>query len=517
MGGRKMDNLNLKTGAGLAALAFLAGAPALADTELKAGPYPEKAGLEISGYVYSVPIGGEAEAPVVEVMHTDGLYDSVRDEVITFKAQYRAECGSGKSLISPGIELRDSENTTLFTYEGQAEAETPGLITRKQILPEYVPHAPTSMTALTPLTACNQIIQQRKVDGTPVTDLLRKGFWRKIDRAYETRLSYHCQGNGIGFHDAIAHSKRVSQPLYIHCIGDPDYGKTYAPTSTNTSTSSASRSDIDDALDKKRQAREALEGKFRLRGVLDSGARTQEVSSPMTLAQFINLGEQKTQNEGLRLADFEIQKDGGEVYYIGLWARGNQGNWFVGPKTASEFNQLLRTQNAAGKLLVDFEAVKIGGQMHYASLWESGRGTQTIAGAVRNPFGERSEFIALYNENKAKGIYPVDIEMMLEDGKFTYRAVWQKFSEGNGPEFMSAVTMDEFRNIRDQLSARGKEVVDIERVEKNGKDYVTALWANGSGDSAFTRPRSYDAFEDFMDQDIGERHIRDLEVQKTSD
>lgn len=491
--------------------------PAFGDTELHVGPYPQKAGLEQNGYEYVVPMGGAAAAPVVEVIQTDGVFQYIKPQAITFTTQYRADCGRGKILLNPGVELRDSENNILPSIESSFATEDAGLTGKKQLLQNYVSYAPSSLTAHSPQTACNQIIQERRQDGEPITELMRNGFWRKLDNVYETRLKYSCQGDGPGFQDIIGYSKRAPQPLYIHCVGDPDFGKTYAPTSTSTSTSSASRSQIDDALDEKRRQREALEDKFRLRGVLARGSREQSVSSPMVLQQFLALGAQKTRDEGMRLADFEIVKDGGNIYYIGLWEAGSGTNIFVEPKDVSEFSDLLRQQNANGLILTDFEAVQIGGRTHYASLWTSGRGTQTVQGAARHQYGTRDEFLEIYNANKAQNIFPVDIEVDTRDGQIVYRAAWQKFANGNGPQFMSAVTMDEFRNTREQLSSRGKEVVDIERIKRNGTEYVTALWADGSGDSAFTRPRRYDALADFMDDEIGSRHIADLEVQRASD
>ncbi|MEM6625993.1 MAG: hypothetical protein AAF719_04755 [Pseudomonadota bacterium] len=487
-----------------------------ADTELHAGPYLKKADINIGGYMFDAPIGGEDAAPIVRVTHEDGVYSSYDvGQGLRFSVDYNATCGRGHTLSGLSFAMRDHDGNSLDVFESTVPSPDTDLSRKAFLMTEYAPIDPDNLTAHSPITACNQVIQTRKVEGKPVLALLRKGFWRELTPAYETRMSYRCQKDGLGFNDITSHGESADQPVFVHCVGDPDYQRNVAQTSTNTSASSASRSDIGDALDEKAKKREAFIATFRMRTVLEEGAKVQRITTPLPLTAFKSLKQKLQQEDGLRLVDFEIVKSDNVPYYIGLWEEGVGATPIKAPKKIIEFNTLHNNQIDEGFVIIDFEVVRIEGELHYASLWAKDRGVQDVRGAPRLPFGDRSAFMDLYNSQKADNWFPVDLEIIERDGKIAYRAVWQKFPDGDGPQFMSAVPLEEFRTLRDQLNAAGKVVSDLERIEISGETMVAGLWIDGDGATAFTRPRSYDDMANFMEGPLGNRHIRDLEVYIT--
>ncbi|MEL8055437.1 MAG: hypothetical protein AAGK66_04730, partial [Pseudomonadota bacterium] len=449
---------------GLMFVASGLGQTSMADTELVAGPYPVKSGVNVDGHIFNVPIGGADNAPVIEVIHEDGVYSAYGpDQNISFSVDYNADCGRNHTRSGFGFRFRDQDGNDLEVFETTTSSPDTDLSRKTFLLPGYVPVDPDNSTAHTPFTACNQVIQTRKVEGKPVLKLLREGFWYQYRPAYETRMSYNCQKNGLGFRDTIPYSRSVSHPLFVHCVGDPDYKRNYATTSATTSASSIDPSQIQDELDRKAAETAAYRATLRVRGLLAEGSKEQRITNPVGLAAFRGLKQKLQDEEGLQLVDFEIVKRDGDPYFIGLWEKGTARNPFRRPRTLSEFNTLHEAQKNNGYIILDFETVRIDGELHFASLWSKDRGVQEVRGAPRRVFGHRSEFMDIYNAQKSENRFPVDLEVIKRDGKIAYRAVWKRFADGNGPEFMSAVPLEEFRTLRDQLNTAGKIAIDLER------------------------------------------------------
>ena len=283
----------------LVALSMMLGGAAFADTTVQVGPYKGVRG-EVLDYEFTYPVNPD-HAPVVEVYQSNGVFNTIiEDKDIVFNMRYRFECGSGRKLtVDQAPEIDGAYSKSLGTEDGLQLVE--------MTMPDYRP--PSGMS---PIEACNAVIDQRKAVGKNVAPLLKQGFWRPLIEAYPVTMEYTCTEDPNNVFDFPGPPRNftpeATQPLFVKCLGDPDYGKETATTSSTTSTRSATDEEIRRALEEKRRRQEeerARQGnrtnpgssgptranpdEAGYRAILNDGTIQQEVSKPVGLNDFMAL------------------------------------------------------------------------------------------------------------------------------------------------------------------------------------------------------------------------------------
>lgn len=481
-----------------------------ADSFLDTQLYQEKAGVKISDYRYSVPIQQD-KSPIVEVHQSDGVFAKiVRDRDIVFKTAYRIECGRGRKLQSQVLPvIRGMNDKDVASYTGTPSTQD-GANYLDTVMSNYV----KPQTVL-PQTMCNRVINDRKKVGLDTTALLKAGFWTKIDKAYATTLAYECVDKKKTGFSRLDLSRQLDawQPLYVHCLGDKDYGKVFAKTSHKTKATSATHADLKKQLDKKRASRSRInQPVLQYRALLHSGQSPRTVSAPKTLADFIEYGKKVTVDRGFRLIDVEVASLNKQRRYVGLWEKGTGTNIFSGPKRVNEFNKFKEQQNRKGLILVDFELFGRGDNRRVVGIWKSG----TAAG-VFSP----SMSIKGLKERTAKlrkdGFMLVDMEARIEKGEFRYAALWRQFKAGDTPyqkvRVLAPKQADRFRTVRDQLAKTNEHLIDVERIVLRGKTYYTGLLVKSDAESRLSKPRDFKSLETFLTS-LNDIYVDDLEVHK---
>ncbi|WP_189402481.1 hypothetical protein [Arenicella chitinivorans] len=514
------------TSAFVASFLVMPNAGAAAESTLRAYPYPVKAGVKNGDYSFSVPTRVN-ESPIVEVHQSDGRFAAIlRDKDVHFKTSFSIDCGNKWQL----------EKDPLLSVFGNSEhvtAENLGVLSANS---EYS-HMTSRMTSFEPTLssspqhACNTIVDDRANAGLDTASLLKKGFWTKIDQAYKVGLRYSCVRTKKRKRNLFnpTRSKKLSawQPLFVHCVGDSDYGKQFAKTSRSTSASSASHDDIKKALAKKRKPtsskqakrtnpKTAVDGELLYQGLINSGHEKRVVSPPKLFDDFLEYGATMTSARQMRLVDFETLRMNQRQYYVGLWQKGNGTSLFVKPLTVAKFNKLHQKNINKGLRLADFELLKINQDTRVVSLWQSGKlDEQFSPNMSAKGFKQRNATL------KKTGLYPVDIEMLVNDGDIRYAALWRQ-SSSNPPtndstllskpaQFMPALETKQFRTTRDELVSQGKQLVDVERVVRDGKTYFAGLWVDGDGPSRLSKPRNRVQFKDFINSSKAP-FVQDLEI-----
>lgn len=498
-----------------------------ADSHLAPLSYPVKAGVKKGDYEYSVPVRSDGSpAPIVEVHPSNERYEFiVRDKDIHFTTEFRVECGKGWRISGDGLPvILDGKGKTI-TSSNKIDRANSRYNYIDSVMEEFVPPS-----AKSPQTACNDVIDQRRAVGQSVGSFLKDGFWIKIKEAYPIRLTYGCEKKPkIGFKDIRSNQLESWQPLFVHCLGDPDYGKQTAKTSKNTSTSSASHADIKRALDEKQAKKEAAKAgqpnranpliptssssnRLRYRALLSEGNIKRSVSSPKTLDDFLDYGNKLSAKRGMRLVDFEVVPQNSKTYYVGLWEKGSGTNLFHKPVSIKKFNKLHADYREQGLRLADFELLHKQGKTRIVSFWKSGAPNQEFS--LKMSVQEFKKHNAAYKE---KGMYPSDIEVYVSSGKIRYAALWREYGADESArdfapsQFMPAIEASEFRATRDQLIERNQRPLDIERVAKNGKVYFSGLWVEGRGLGTISKPRDLENFKQFA-RSLTNSYIDDLEV-----
>lgn len=490
-----------------------------ADSFFNTNLYQEKSGIKTADYSFAVPTN-KYKAPIVEVYQSNGVFSNIiRDKDIFFTTAYRVECGKGWKLSEPALpKIIDSNNQNIASHTSSPNLDG-NLYYVESVMSNYVPPAQNS-----PQEMCNRVINDRRSAGFSVSKLLKKGFWTKIDQAYKSKISYVCVNQKKqlgGFKEFFRYPKLEGwQPLYVHCLGDKNYGKVYAKTSKKTSTKSASQTDIKEQLDKKRQSNTAapkLKKKvIKYRALLDKGNHQRTVSQPKTLDEFFAYGEKMAVKRKYRLLDFEIVRHKGERLYVGLWAKGSGTSILNRPLSISEFNQYKLQQNAKGLVLIDFELFGKGDKRRAVGLWNSGDVEDGFS-----PSMSVKNFIERNATLEKIGFFPVDIEARVEKGEFRIAALWHKGQsyqatsasqeEVTPTYFLPPREVSNFRLIRDELNGKGEKVIDIERVVRDGKVYYMGLVIKEQSANRLSKPRDYESFKRFMKSE-NNFYINDLEI-----
>lgn len=540
--------MNLKTyfpfSLALFSLVLLFSMPVMADTQTVIGPYKGQKS-KILDYEFSYPLNPDL-APVIQVYQKRGLFDTIiRDKDITFKFRYRFECGKGWKLI---VTKPPAMEGAYIKDRGKEK----GLRKLDITLPGYIP--PQGQE---PISACNAVIEDRKSAGLPTGQLLKKGFWVTLPEAYPMEMGYRCEEKvgALEFGKVPRfYSPEVAHPLYVQCLGDPDFDKPVAKTSKNTGSRSASRDEIEEALDKKRKKQEAKEraennanrtnpepkpgertnppgkrtnpegkgGKdVAYQALFALGTTDQIVSAPRTGADLVSFGESVVQR-GFRLVDVETKKLKGKYHYVGLWNNTDGASWFSELKDYGSFDKIRAARQKKGMRLVDIEVVKKeNGKRLYSGVWHEGAGNEYIS-----PPLDLATFRRMLKDKKAEGMVAIDFEVeRSKDGSLKFHGLWrnqrtvQKIQRLGGwindVQLSTPIPVKEYRNLREKLEANGQRAIDIERIKTDGKTHVVALWVDGQGKSGFSLQRKRGEFLDFLDKQKGKGLVvSDLEIVK---
>jgi hypothetical protein len=177
----------------------------------------------LNGYSFDVPAGEFASVPTLLVMGPDKVrYSQLALGQFPMRFNIRAtqEC--------PGIDW--VQNRVPYIYIG--DRRWPGESDSKPILgPEGTVYSAEMKVnrdsiefkpELDPVGRCNSVISRHSDQGQPPAELLKQGFWIRVDGMAHARVAPGCEYNPpkeVGFHEyPTAGQRHVWLPVWINCM-----------------------------------------------------------------------------------------------------------------------------------------------------------------------------------------------------------------------------------------------------------------------------------------------------------
>jgi CubicO group peptidase (beta-lactamase class C family) len=179
-------------------------------------------------------------------------------------------------------------------------------------------------------------------------------------------------------------------------------------------------------------------------------------------------------NRGYILIDQDCYTLGGTRYYSGIWIENREGLSWTSFRNASSSGYAARFNEyrAAGYLPIDIEAYPTSDGMRYAAIWvENNEGRRWAAFRDMSSAGYASKF------DTYKGSYRVmDLESYRRDGGQSYAAIWVEDEHQRGWFAYRDMSEKAYGDRWNQLRDAGYRVVDFERYPTAlGTEYL-AVW-----------------------------------------
>ncbi|HVM02381.1 MAG TPA: serine hydrolase [Acidimicrobiales bacterium] len=203
---------------------------------------------------------------------------------------------------------------------------------------------------------------------------------------------------------------------------------------------------------------------------------------------------------GYRVVDQETYVVGGTRYFAGVWVENREGAGWASYRdvTSAQFSQRFDEYRAKGFLPVDVEVYPFGSGLRYAAAWVEN--TEGLAWRLRRGLDDGA-FSSTFDAYRAQGLRMLDVESVKTGGGQRYAGIWVDNRNGRGWVERRDMDATRYRNRWNELRDRGYRLVDYERYETAGGVRYAGVWRqNGDRPSWALRSWVDDAVEAHRDQ-----------------
>lgn len=209
--------------------------------------------------------------------------------------------------------------------------------------------------------------------------------------------------------------------------------------------------------------------------------------------------------EGYRPLDVEAYMYNGSLHYAGIWIENREGLAWSSKRnlTSEEYATYFQERKAAGMIPIDIEAYQTSNGLRYAAIWYEN--VEGVAWAqLRNM--DRTTYQAEADSYTDQGYLLVDYESYPGSSEQLYAAIWEK--PQNRPAFQVRTDRNQVgyaNNWREYLDA-GYRIVDFENYNKDGNSRYGGIWIENA--DRFRYARKDDVTDDIntyftADQPVG--------------
>ncbi|HEY2764939.1 MAG TPA: hypothetical protein VGJ13_13160 [Pseudonocardiaceae bacterium] len=186
---------------------------------------------------------------------------------------------------------------------------------------------------------------------------------------------------------------------------------------------------------------------------------------------------QEWSGQGLRLADLEIGKPGGQIRYSGVF---NQGTGGYGLWALADWNSFVakwQEWSGQGLRLADLEITDVGGELRYSGVFNQGTGGYGLwANADWN------NFIAKWQEWSNQGLRLVDFTITPINGQNRFSGVFVQGAGGHG--LWANADWDSFIAKWQEWSNQGLRLIDLEISGSGAATRYSGVFRQGTGGHA---------------------------------
>ncbi|HVM05627.1 MAG TPA: serine hydrolase [Acidimicrobiales bacterium] len=198
----------------------------------------------------------------------------------------------------------------------------------------------------------------------------------------------------------------------------------------------------------------------------------------LTDAQFGAKWEE-LKDAGFRVVDQETYVVGGTRYFAGVWVQNKENVGWASYRgvTSAQFSEKFDEYKAKGFLPVDVEVYPVGSGLRYAAAWV--QNTEGLSWKLRRGLDDAT-FSSTFETYKAEGLRMVDVESVRTGAGQRYAGIWVE--NRNGRRWVERRDMDAtgYRNRWNQMRDEGYRLVDYEKYETAGGVRYAGIWRQNS-------------------------------------
>ncbi|MGA8259404.1 MAG: hypothetical protein WB783_04245 [Arenicellales bacterium] len=203
---------------------------------------------------------------------------------------------------------------------------------------------------------------------------------------------------------------------------------------------------------------------------------------------------------GLRLADIETFKSGGDVWFIGVWREGHDAHYLWRAKGWKAFSDKWKELGAKKLRLTRIETYTSGKDRYYVGVWRSGSdGYYLWSGATWK------DFTSKWSELNKDKLRLVDIETYAGGDGIHYIGVWR-----SGSDRYYLWNVDSWKALADkwkELGPKHYRLIDVDVLKQGNKTHYIGVWRSGTGGYALWHSRTWNGMVDKW-KELGAEHLR---------
>ncbi|MGH9152273.1 MAG: serine hydrolase, partial [Acidimicrobiales bacterium] len=182
---------------------------------------------------------------------------------------------------------------------------------------------------------------------------------------------------------------------------------------------------------------------------------------------------------GYRVVDQESYVAGGTRYFAGVWVENREGLGWASYRnvTSAQFSEKFDQYRAKGYLPVDVEVYPVGSGLRYAAAWVDNR--EGLAWKLRRGLDDAA-FSSAFTAYRAQGLRMLDVESVMTGPGQRYAGIWVENRNGRGWVERRDMDATGYRNRWNEMRDRGFRLVDYERYETAGGVRYAGIWRQNS-------------------------------------
>lgn len=184
--------------------------------------------------------------------------------------------------------------------------------------------------------------------------------------------------------------------------------------------------------------------------------------------------------------------------------------------TSAQFGEHFQRLSGRNMMMVDVEAYPVGRETRYAMVWREnrdGRGWAQYRDMTSRRFGERWE------EFRARGWRPVDIEVYSTSNGLRYAGIWIENREGLRWSSRRGMTGERYGEYFQEQRAAGYRLIDMEVYDTPDGLRYAAIWVENRDNTRWlqTRGMTRESYQRYVDQRAEQGlWVVDFEAYRTS-
>ena len=190
----------------------------------------------------------------------------------------------------------------------------------------------------------------------------------------------------------------------------------------------------------------------------------------------------KLHSDGLKLVDLDVITVGSKKLYTGVWRKASHGQYLYCYDNWGDFTDKWDDLSDQNKRLidVDVESVLVGVSgpgprrvlkltQSYCGIWKSGTGGYRLYKMGWSSFRKK------WADLRKSGYRLIDVGTSVEGGVIQYTGAWR--AERGSSALYRYDTFVGINNKWGELDAKGYRMIDLESVQLNSKTYYTGVWS----------------------------------------